>query len=604
MTLGDFGVTLMGFSYMDLMSGFIGSFFYQIVWNALHACGLTVLPFLAVAIDALRENYESDQVNDQPHQQLNRLMTKLAVMVGVMILAGAPILKISDLAVRMQLRTCDKAVIESEMDAQNMLATILTTGGANVMFTSVSESMKMVESAEVMSEKQVLNRLSADISMSGVRVRTPIWWHFWRHFMLAVGSMITADLPCDNGLRALKHNLSTEFILDKPLAEELGVFIGNCTVKAKAMAESKMGGEALPIEAMLPNYPFYQATFYEQIRATTPVWGYGLIADEKGFDPVKAKNSSNPSGTPDGHGYPLCSDWWSDSSKIMSKPYPGRPQREMSRGLEERLFAYYDLTDPAQCGLYANILGFVGIGNQTCNGADGISEMAVLTGILKEQLLGQSEAAMKAQKVIAKNIGSSAQFGSHNVSPEGNTWTETMFNYTMDIGLFSSAFKDFSGNLGLLKSLPPATSLLILVFTALLPLGMIVSRYEIEPLMGMTLTYCGFFLWIPYFRMIRWLDDHFVTMIVGGFQANMVIMLEMMIAVGYLAVPMLMFSMFTIAGVRVAQLDPIGGDKMGSIANKGATTLQNTASSAASRFSMKSKSGGGGKSAAGGSSNP
>lgn len=581
MQLGNFGVTLMGFSYMDLMSGFVGTYFYQLVWNALHTCGLTVLPFVVVMINALRENFEGDEVNDEPHQQVGRVVTKLLVMVVVMIFAGAPTIKVTDIAVRMQLRTCDKITIETGEKAENALITFLTTGAINIASESIGAALALQESVEVSAEKKVLDRITAQFTMNGEVLRIPIWWYTWRQIMLSVGTMITAELPCDQGLRALAHHLSTEFITDPALADDLGMFMGQCTLKARAKHQSLIVGGALEPEWMLPNNPFYIGTFYNEIRSNQPVWGFGLISSEKGYDPNKAKNSANPSGTPDGYGYPSCYDWWSDSTMIKSKSITGEPPKKVFRGLEERLFEYYGLKDPDQCTKFLDILG---LGSSlTCDGSSGISKSAVLTGLLKKQLLGQSSAAMKAQKILAKHMGNGAQFGSHANSAEGNKWTETIFSYTMDIGLYASAFKDFSGNLGLLKAMPAATSLLILIVTAILPIGMVIGRYELEPLMGLTVTYCGFFLWIPYFRMIRWLDDHFVTMIVGSWQTNMVVMLEMMIAVGYIAIPLLLGSIITIAGVRIAQLDPVGGDKMGSIANKGATTAQNMLSSTMSK---------------------
>lgn len=582
MVLGNFGVTLMGYSYMDLMSGFVGTYFYQLVWNALHTCGLTVLPFVAVMVTAIRENYENDELNDEPHQQVGRLMTKLAVMVGIMIFAAAPTIKVTDLAVRMQLRVCDQTTVETSDKAEQAVVTFLTTGLANVALSSVKESLELQESLEYAAEKSTLDRITGQFTMSGEVLRTPIWWYFWRQMMLAVSSMVTAELPCDNGLRALKHELSTNFIKDASLAEDLGAFMAQCTLEARSKHQALINGGALEPEWMLPNNPFYIGSFYGEIRATKPVWGFGLIEEEKGYDPIKAKNSSNPSGTPKGYGYPTCDVWWSDRSLIDSKVDANEPSRKVYRGLEERLFTYFNIKDPEQCGYYKEILSIKLFGDSSpnCTG-DGLNESAVLTGILKEQLLGQSKAAFDAQKTLSKHMGAAAQYGSHNETSEGNKWSQTLFSYTMDIGLFTSAFADFSGNLGLLKSMPAATSLLILLITALLPIGMVIGRYEVEPLIGLTVTYCGFFLWIPYFRMVRWLDDHFVTMITGSWQANTVVMFEMMVSVGYVAVPLLLGSVITVAGIRIAQLSPTGGDKMGSIANSGAKQIQNTISSKA-----------------------
>lgn len=581
MRLGDFSVMMSGFSHADLMSAFVGAYFYQVVWYSLSATGLILLPFLAHAIKTAREAAEDDNLNDSTEQQWGRFWVKTAVMMGVMIFCAAPTIKVGELAVRMQLRQCDAdpSLVNSAEESYDQL--LSTTNLFTFSTKTLYQILRHDEIAEYASEKAALNGLVGQLTMSGDVVRVPIWWHFWRQVMLGVGAHITAKIPCDNGLRVLKHQISTNFIEDPALAAEFGRFMAQCTIPAKAKLEA-FSSNALDETAFLPNYPFYldSDSFYASIRASEPVWGFGVVASERGYDAASAPNSALPP-APTGYGYPTCDTWWRDNSTVPSEPVPGRESINVPRGLEQRLFNYYGLVDPQFCGKYAALLDFKTLGDdvRNCDLGDGNTESAVLSQILKEQLLGQSEASMKAQKVLSKHLGDQAQFGSHNFTQEGSKLSSLGLGLVGDIGLHTSAFKDFSGNLALLKAMPLATSMLIMIVTILLPLGMVVSRYELEPLAGLTLTYCGFLLWIPYFRIVRWLDDNFVGMIVASYQSNMQIMLEMMIAAAYIAVPMLMGSVFTVAGIRVAQLDPIGGDKMGSIANKAATNAVNTISS-------------------------
>jgi len=576
-------VTLMGFSHMDTMTGLVGAYFYQIVWDSLHACGLTFFPFLIAVVGALRENYEGDDLNDQPHQQVGRLYIKLTVMTMVMLFAAIPSLNVSDVAVRMQLRTCDKTPesVEELKSTEDLINSSLMGNSLVAGDYSISGVIETAEKFIYKSELSSLNEVSADIRFGGNQVKVSIWWHFWRQMSLAVSSLITSKIPCDNGLRAYAKELKTHFIENDPiLAEDLTIFMAQCTLSANRLHRKALGNMPLPEEAKLPNNPFYIGGFYQVIRTTKPVWGFGVAAGEKGYDPARASNSSNPSGTADGFGYPMCSDWWNDTSNVRDTVNSNRYRK---LGLEDRLFDYFELTDPAKCGAFAKLFGTVvydgqsgGIAN--CDTNDGNSQMAVLTGILRMQLLGQGEATMEARLLQAKHMGSQALLGSHNETPEGNSVVANTLDYALTFGLATSAFSDFSGNLALLKAMPAATSMLILVITAMLPLGMLVSRYEIEPLLGLTLMYCGFFLWIPYFRMIRWLDDHLISMLVVKSQVTSVMMLEMMIAVAYVGVVTMLGAVFTVAGVRIAQLDPVGGDKMGSIANKGAKGIQNMVS--------------------------
>ncbi|MEH6454893.1 MAG: conjugal transfer protein TraG N-terminal domain-containing protein [Cocleimonas sp.] len=580
-------VTVMGFSHMDSMTGLVGAYFYQIVWDSLHACGLTFFPFLIAVVAALRENYEGDGMTDAPHQQVGRLYIKLTVMTMVMLFAAIPSLNVSDVAVRMQLRTCDKTpetFVSGASRAAEVMGDALTFSPSVMIETTITEAIELGEDFELRSEMNSLARVSSEIRMGGNVVKVPIWWHFWRQMSLAVGSLITSKIPCDNGMRAYASELETHFIRDPILAEDLSIFMAQCTLRANQIERKIKGNTPLTEASMLPNYPFYQTeSFYGSIRTSKAVWGFGNVSDEKGYDPKTAPNSSNPSGTPPHHGYPLCLDWWDDTTLVKDSPTSTRTRK---LGLEDRLFDYYELTDPSKCGIFATLYGIASFGAgeydsggvANCDFGEGNSQQAVLTGILRMQLLGQGAAAVEARKIQAKHMGAQALLGSQNTTAESSEGVSKVLDQMLSFGLLTSAVSDFSGNLALLKAMPAATSMLILIITAMLPLGMIVSRYEIEPLLGLTLMYCGFFLWIPYFRMIKWLDDHLVSMLVASTQVMSILMLETMIAVAYVGVVTMMGAVFTVAGVRIAQLDPIGGDKMGSIANKGAKGVQNIAS--------------------------
>lgn len=581
MSLGDLSVTLMGFSYMDLMSSLVGAYFYQIVWYSLTASGLFLMPFFMETLQAIRQSMENDGLNDAPMQHWGRYWVKMAIMIAVLIFAAAPTLKVGDLAVRLQLRECDSNIKDYSNPTLSP-SDYLTTGYGTLIAKSMKEVFQMQDSAEFEMYKSSVNGFAGQLTMANQVVRVPIWWHFWRQMMLAIGSHITAQLPCDNGLRALKHEIATNFIRDEVLANDLGKFMSQCTMKAKALLQKASNNATLEPIAFLPNYMFYQASsFYPSIQAQTPVWGFGVEMSERGFDEKSAPNSPLPA-APKGYGYPTCDKWWGDSAQIPAEPLPGvKPETRTFRGLEDRLYEYYNLKDPAFCGKYIGLYDWRAWGetSPTCDNSDGFSQNTILTAILNEQLLTQSGSSLKAQKVFATQLGDVAQFGSHSSTAEGSQITSSIFGTVLDIGLITSAWKDFAGNLALLKALPAATSILMLVVTALIPIAMVVGRYEIEPILGLTLTYCTFLLWIPYFRMIRWLDDNFVGMISAGYQVNMQIMLEMMIAAAYIAVPMLMSTVMTVVGVRIAQLDPIGGDKMGSVANKAATNILNVVKS-------------------------
>lgn len=577
MLLSDFSVNMVGYSYMDLMTAVVGTFFYQIVWNALSATGLILLPFAITALNTLKETVEGDGLTDEPLQHFSRTWVSFVIMFGVLVFCAVPSMKVTGLDIRMQLRECDKSAAEianAQTDpANNML---LGTTGALVV-SGLKKALMIYENYEYANEKDALDNFNAQITFSGEVLRVPVWWYFWRQVSMAVSAYITAEIPCDNGLRALKNQLNTKFIEDKSLAEDFGKFMAQCTMPAKALLQKKYIEKNLEEMAFLPTYDVYNAQndYYGVLRSKLPVWGFGVESSERGYDATRAPDSSLPA-TQTGYGYPMCDKWWDDESVIDREPAPNEAAGQKTyRGMKRRLFEYYGITDDDLCGSWLSLFGWkFGTNSPTCQ-VEGVSENDVLASILKEQLLSQSEGSLKAMSVLSKHLGDAGYMGSHSSTEEGSKLAESIFGATFDLGVLSSSYADFSGNFALLKTMPLATSFLIMMVTALLPLAMIVSMYKPEALLGLTLSYCSFLLWIPYFRMVRWLDDHLVSLVAVGYQANAQMMLEMMIAITYVAVPLLMSTLFTVAGVRVAQLDPIGANHMGSIANNAAKNVEN-----------------------------
>ncbi|MEI2422743.1 hypothetical protein V6O07_20865, partial [Arthrospira platensis SPKY2] len=75
--------------------------------NVMVLSGFVLLAFLSVIIGALIENYESDQLNDEPHQQLGRFQVKMIIMVMVILVAALPLIPVSGLKLSVPTRQCE-----------------------------------------------------------------------------------------------------------------------------------------------------------------------------------------------------------------------------------------------------------------------------------------------------------------------------------------------------------------------------------------------------------------------------------------------------------------------------------------------------------------
>jgi hypothetical protein len=97
------------------------------------------------------------------------------------------------------------------------------------------------------------------------------------------------------------------------------------------------------------------------------------------------------------------------------------------------------------------------------------------------------------------------------------------------------------------------------------------------------------FFWLPYFRFVRWLDDNLVSVLdLGNFDTNKML-IDFLIAATYVAVPMVLTTIATMAGIKLASFEPLGASTIGSVAQAGAKTTQNAVKTAAKKAVTKGK---------------
>ena len=138
-------MAIFGSSYFDLITGAIGAYMYMIVWDVLKMTGVVFFAFVAVIGQALVQNYESDNLNDEPHQQLNRLTVQLVVMVFTLIFVAMPIIEIDSLKLRVATRQCEviPTVSASEIRLSAANWTLLESHGAEYLVEKLLEEKRL-----------------------------------------------------------------------------------------------------------------------------------------------------------------------------------------------------------------------------------------------------------------------------------------------------------------------------------------------------------------------------------------------------------------------------------------------------------------------------
>lgn len=596
-------MAIFGSSYFDLITGTLGAYMYMIVWDVLKMSGLVFFAFVAVIGEALVQNYESDNVNDEPHQQLNRLSVRLIIMAFSIVFVAMPIVEIDSLKLRVATRQCEiiPTVTTSELRLSSEDWKILDRYGAGYLVSKLLEEKRQagfrrytgnqvaydIFTGKLLSEYlklehatwghngennlvQIIEKAKQNTSMSDAindlglslnslssTIAVPVWWQMWRNYMLGVSAATIAKIPCDSGLRVAKDKFDMQFITDHTLKDNFLDFYQQCHAPAisrwKSVESQKQRGLVSALRqresaVVVPgNLELLRGGYYAGIRSSIPVKGFGSVASEKGYSGnASAEGSTNPA-VPSGTGYPTCDQWWLHPNK----------------GLEEHLIGYFGLNTPEGVEMTQKLLK-----------TSETNEKVLLQTILAKKLTGESLAAKQAASAIMQKV-TGAYLATHEVTQESDHIGSKIMGWGVDLGLITSYFERMTGFKALLRAIPVATSFLIMFFMALIPVGLVVGRFSIGAILGLTVSYASFYLWVPYFRLVKWIDDNLISIFNLDALSTDKMMLDMLVGASYIAVPALLTSVVSMVGVRLASFDPIGASNIGSVGQGGAKTAVN-----------------------------
>ncbi|HGH8119883.1 TPA: hypothetical protein ACJOG3_003682, partial [Vibrio cholerae] len=74
---------------------------------------------------------------------------------------------------------------------------------------------------------------------------------------------------------------------------------------------------------------------------------------------------------------------------------------------------------------------------------------------------------------------------------------------------------------------------------------------------------------------VKWVDDNLVSIFMLSWASTDKMMIDFMVGAAYIGVPMFITSVVGLAGVKVAQFDPVGAATMGSVGQGGMKNLTN-----------------------------
>jgi hypothetical protein len=214
-----------------------------------------------------------------------------------------------------------------------------------------------------------------------------------------------------------------------------------------------------------------------------------------------------------------------------------------------------------------------------------VSELVQI--VLSAKTTGQNASAVKAARGYMEKTNSALT--GHQSTQESSGWGSWALEKGADVGLITSYLERAAGFKGILRAAPLGASLVIMVYVAMIPIGLVIGRFSIGSTLGLTLGLMSVFFWLPYFRFVRWLDDNLVSVLdLGNFDTNKML-IDFLIAATYVAVPMVLTTIATMAGIKLASFEPLGASTIGSVAQAGAKTTQNAVKTAAKKAVTKGK---------------
>jgi hypothetical protein len=500
-------------SAIELYTTLLGWHLYNSFWTLLASSGIIAIPFIATILTIYLELREQN-ADFTAKDLLSALETKLYMMLVVVFLCVQP-------AIDLRTSTVEIAGSSCTATGQQRTRETAAVGDTGTTYDSTA---------------------SIQSSFGGRVAQMPVWWYFWSKIGYAATFAMKNELPCDADVRSVLANVSTMQITDPQLKSETQQFYEDCyKPAANKFLREEVQPEDVPNAyrtnlsadvSWLGSRMFINTPgFYDQLRPSKPIKAMPYSAARG--DDVKGPDLEGTTLTP-GPGWPTCDKWWTDSQE----------------GLRNRLLG--DLKtkgmSPEQQDAWASA-----------------SAPLVDSNAQADEALLQTVIASPAQN-------GSMQMASTPVaqSPLDQLITGTS-DTLVSIGVGIDSALMFTRIAALRSGLPIILAIVIMLLIVLSPVIMVIARFDLGVMMGLTLSYLSLVFCSFIFELARWLDNYllgaamnkslpdgalnaFSHMLNSGIATSMkeVVVINWITMAVYLALPIIFLGMMTLSGVRLA----------------------------------------------------
>ena len=456
-------------SYFEFVTVLFGWVVYERLWAVLNDTGIVYLPLFAiVARNLLESRRGGDDEGAAAIQSLKKSEVDVVVALGVLFLAAVPVTDV---------RLAEMRYVRPQLDCA--VAGRIDRG---------------LEPAEV---DGAATGTAWDVplaTLSGEVGRAPVWWAFVHVVSKAVVAAGVAAVPCTGDVVRLSMALGSDPVEDPLLLRELSDFVTDCHRPALARMHSAGAGVAM---ARARQHMAYVGSAYFLDTA-----GFYDVLYSRRDRPGFARDPARDAGLEGAH--PTCRQWWRDAANglrarllaeiepatrdeliyhpgaLLRAQHPG----ESTAALEDRLLRRFLAHRSGQ--------------------RIGVSSVSYEPGVAESYRMG----AGSYRSVVGGLVHATA-----------DVVDDVLSMGAAAVGMVLEGPGHLAAGVALREGMPIFLALLLMVFVAVLPFLMVLSRYDVSALVTLTLVFFGLQCFYVLWAMAFWADNHLHEALTGAASA-------------------------------------------------------------------------------------
>jgi len=477
-------------STIELYTTVLGWLLYDSIWGVLASTGLIMIPFIAVVIKVLIDTRDSAQEIDA--DGLVRILeTRIYTMLFVVFFAVNPQINV------------------------NPSKTTYTQYRCGV--TASKSLTKMVKELSFGDSSSTLDKSTSTFSvmMDARTPQAPLWWYLVTKLNHAITQAARQELPCQADLRTMGAGLSKLNIADKNLKDELKDFYKDCWQPAV----NQFGRERLPDDELpskfrdgevydditWPGSEFLisRSGYYDTLRSSKEL-SYEHFPYSETRDAVKMPPP--PAGVEIG-GYPTCHEWWL-----------GYPATGVSFGSDH--------------GLRTRVLNHLKEKALPDDAEDSAGSWWKFWSEDKFATADDADNALIKTALNAESTGIELELTNGSTDYGGSLGAGADQTFRGMRSLIGSAGLLVGGatkavEVEMVRQVAPMVqSMVLLVFTVVLPILLAMGSYSLPTLMTLSLLQFSIIFWGFLFSLAAWLDNFLLSGLWSGADKNANVLID------------------------------------------------------------------------------